>query len=618
MPATLRTLLALAAILSTALPARAANQTILGRSLAITGSPSPAARAISFRARETLTADTLVGNPVLTGAMLTISATGTSPSTDTYALPPGRSSLTDKAFWSGDATRGYRYRDKAGENGPVKSLRIRKSIHGTFELRARVVGSLGPIAVVPPNAGTAGCALFEIIDGDSYSVAFADGKIRNDGASRFEVSRPTSEGSCVVPRGPSPTPVGTVDPGSTLVGCDQADERITTTSSIHLDPSCTYTRGFRIIGSGVTLDCRGASVTRDLVLGSRQGILIETPADVPLTDVTVRNCHVSLFDNNLRVNREGFRDLVPGFEYENGTANILIENNTFSDSANTGVFINAFVEGVTFSRNSITGSGGPGLYLEAGSRGSVVAQNVVADNGWEDVIPGPASIEIGGITIFYLSTGREGIAVDGSRNNLIRDNLVADNAAGGIFLYKNCGENASNNGHWERPYGASDNVVRNNEVTNGPNGIWVGSRAAENQVFMDCSDTPIVNTPTQKVYLDPAPDNTVEFNRIAGMTNALRVEADGTVVRGNVLSAAERGVLVGSKYLTEVLAMPITDTTIVANSALDVTMPFTWVWGTGTTTFGANATGNGSVGLFVPGTQPTINPFLFVIEILGA
>jgi hypothetical protein len=91
-PATLRTLLASAAILATVLPAPAADQALLGRALVIKGSPTPEGRAISLRARETLTPDPLVGNPVLTGALLTISATGTSPSTDTYALPPGRSS----------------------------------------------------------------------------------------------------------------------------------------------------------------------------------------------------------------------------------------------------------------------------------------------------------------------------------------------------------------------------------------------------------------------------------------------------------------------------------------------------------------------------------------------
>jgi parallel beta-helix repeat protein len=620
MPTAPRCRLAAAAILATALAtalaAHAADQPILGTRLAVSGSPVPTKRGITLRAKELASPDTLVGDPTMTGAMLTVSVDGTSPTSDTYALPPGASSKTGRPFWSGDLTRGFRYRDNDGENGPVRSLRIRKTTRGTFEIRARVDGRLGPITVAPPNTGTGGCALLEITDGDSYSVAFADGTLRNDGADQFKATGPVTQGSCTKPPGPSPTPIGTVDPASTLVGCDQADARITVTSSIHLDPACIYTRGFEIVASDVTLDCRGASIVKDLAFNTKHGILIEAPTSVPLHDVTVRNCTVSSFDNNLRITREGFKDLPVGSEYEHAFSNILIENDTFLDSENSGVFVNAFVTGVRFSRNAVTGAGSVGIYLEAGSKDNVVEQSVVADNGWKDVIPGPASIVIGGTTIYYVSTGREGIAVDGSRNNVIRDNLVTDNAAGGVFVYKNCGEDASRPGHWVRNYGASGNVIRHNVVGDGPNGIWVGSRSAENQVFMDCSDTPIVDESGLRVYLDPAPDTTIEYNRIDGMTNAIRVEADGTIVRGNVMRNAERGVLAGSKYRTTVLAMPIANTTITANTTIGTTTPYSWVWGTGATTFTANAA-DGSPGVLVPGTQPTINPFLGVIEILG-
>ena len=605
----------MAMTLLSALAAQAADRPILGDKLVVKGSTDPAKRGVILKAKEPASADLLVGDPTARGAMLTVSLSGTSPSRATYALPPGKSASNGKPFWSGDATRGFRYRDKGGENGPVRFVRIAKTQSGTFQVRARVDGKLGAVALAPPDAGTAGCALLEIVDGDSYSVQFADGTVRNKGAAEFRVTHPTTAGSCAPAIGPDPTPVGTVDPGSTLVGCAQATQRITATSSVHLDPSCVYTRGVEITASNVTLDCRGASLVRDPAFG-KPGILIETPADTPLHDVTVRNCHVSLFDNNLRVSRSGFKDLVPGAEYDNGTSNILIENNTFTDSANSGVFINGFVAGVRFARNSVTGSGSVGIYLEAGSRDSVVEQNVVADNGWEDVIPGPASITIGMTTVYYLSTGREGIAVDGSRDNVIRDNVVTHNAAGGIFAYKNCGEDASAAGHWVRLYGASGNLISHNVVGDGPNGIWIGSRAAENQLFMDCSDTPIVDDPALKVYLDPAPDNTVEFNRVDAMTNAIRVEADGTTVHGNFLGTADRGVLVGSKYLTTVLSAPITDTTIAVNTTTAVADPYSWIWGTGTTTFEAN-TADQDIAALLPGTQPTINPFLFVIQVLG-
>ncbi|MFN8640475.1 MAG: right-handed parallel beta-helix repeat-containing protein [Candidatus Binatia bacterium] len=611
----LRCHLALAAIALGALTAHAADHAILGDTLSVTGSTDPARRRVSVKAREAASADALVGDPTVNGAMLTLTLSGTTPSRATYALPPGRSGANGRPFWSGDAARGFTYRDRGGENGPVRSVRVARTAEGTFLVQARVDGRLGAVMLAPPDRGSAACALLEIVDGDSYSVQFADGAVWNQGASRFRVRHPTAAGSCALPVGPDPTPVATVAPDSTLVGCEQAASRIAVTASVHLDPSCVYTRGLDVTASNVTLDCRGAAIVRDPAVNGT-GIQIQTPADTPLHDVTVRNCHVSRFDNNLRVTRAGFKNLLPGAEYDHGTANILIEHNTFADSANSGVFVDGFVSGVRFSRNAVSGSGSVGIYLEAGSRDNVVEQSVVTDNGWKDVIPGPASFTIGMTTIYYLSTGREGIAVDGSRGNVIRDNVVADNAAGGIFAYKNCGENTSQSGHWVRRYGASGNRISHNRVSDGPNGIWIGSRAAENQLFMDCSDPPLVGDPALKVYRDPAPDNTIEFNRVAGMTNAIRVEADGTTVHGNFLSDADRGVLVGSRYLTTVSNAPIADTAIAVNTTSAVAEPYGWIWGTGTIAFDGN-TADQDVGVWRPGTQPTINPFLFVVQVLG-
>ena len=48
--------------------------------------------------------------------------------------------------------------------------------------------------------------------------------------------------------------------GSVLIGCDQASNRVTVTVTSHLDPTCTYTGGFDITASDVTLDCQGATI----------------------------------------------------------------------------------------------------------------------------------------------------------------------------------------------------------------------------------------------------------------------------------------------------------------------------------------------------------------------
>jgi hypothetical protein len=48
-----------------------------------------------------------------------------------------------------------------------------------------------------------------------------------------------------------------VDPGSRLIGCERAAERVMVSVSSHLDPRCTYTGGFDLSTSGVVFDCLG-------------------------------------------------------------------------------------------------------------------------------------------------------------------------------------------------------------------------------------------------------------------------------------------------------------------------------------------------------------------------
>ena len=95
-----------------------------------------------------------MGNPAAAGATLSIAVHGGTPSSQTFTLPMGTSALTGKPFWSGDAVKGFKYKDSKGENGPVKVAQLKKSGGGVFQLKAVAVGKLGAIAVVPPNFGT--------------------------------------------------------------------------------------------------------------------------------------------------------------------------------------------------------------------------------------------------------------------------------------------------------------------------------------------------------------------------------------------------------------------------------------------------------------------------------
>ena len=147
--------------------AYAADQQILGNSLTVKNPSTVDKRKITGKGKEKGSPNTIVGNPVLLGGSVTISAGGGTPSAQVFALPQGTSGITGKAFWSGDAIKGFKYKDSKGENGAVKSAQIKKTASGNFTIKAVLSGKLGVILVLPPNPGTSSCAALIITGGDS-------------------------------------------------------------------------------------------------------------------------------------------------------------------------------------------------------------------------------------------------------------------------------------------------------------------------------------------------------------------------------------------------------------------------------------------------------------------
>ena len=411
-----------------------------------------------------------------------------------------------------------------------------------------------------------------------------------------------------------------VDPASVLVACPAPGTTPVVTQTSHLDPGCSYEDGVEVRASGVVLDCRGATIRSRPGAGGR-GITVASTTDVALHDVTVRNCTTNGFTNGMRVTRDGFRALPAGGEYEHPFTDIVIEDSNIYESNGSGIFVDGYVTGVTMRRLHILDAGGVGIYLEAGSKDNVIEHNMIIRNGYGEVTPEGVPFSFNGINFRYRSTGREGIAVDGSRNNRISDNIINLNSAGGIFLYKNCGEyvNERPATWWTRRYGADGNVIERNVISYGPNGVWIGSRMAENTKFMDCSDTPTIDEPIRAVYPDFAKDNVVQDNHVLGMTNAIRVEDDRNRIERNTIrhtSPDARGVIIGTKERTALLGDPV-DSTVVVDNRSEIPgndHPFEWIHQEVGTTFSGNTT-NGAPATLTPGTQPTIDVHLFVLEL---
>ena len=174
------------------------------------------------------------------------------------------------------------------------------------------------------------------------------------------------------------------------------------------------------------------------------GILVSAPVGTDLRDVTVRNCHVEGFLNSLQVDASTGSGPARGRRStETTSSGIVVETVHASKApAGVGIFVDGYVTGVTLRaqpdpgrrqqrhlpRDRVPGQRGhgqPHLSTTASARTGRTAS-------LRDV---PAALDL-----WFWGVGREGISVDGSYDNTIVGNIFTGNSAGGVFLYKNCGE----------------------------------------------------------------------------------------------------------------------------------------------------------------------------------
>ena len=408
------------------------------------------------------------------------------------------------------------------------------------------------------------------------------------------------------------------DPGFPEVPCPSAADTVELTADAQLDPACTYTGGLEITASDVTLDCLGASVAGGT---SGVGILIHTAVNQDMSGIVVRNCALSGFLNGIKVTRDGFRDLPAGEEYDNVLEDVSLANNDVADTRGVGIFVDGYVTDTRITGGRVSGAGSSGIYLEAGSADNVVAGNEITDNGFNESGPDGQLIKFGGLQFRYWGTGREGISIDGSRRNVVRDNILEGNSAGGIFLYTNCGEyvDSKPGRYFQRRYGATDNVIARNHLTGGVDGVWVAARMGESVLPMECSDIPYYDSGITQITPDRAAHNTINDNVFEDVTYGVRVEDDDAKVVRNTFSGPDGGhyaVIAGTPYRTSELDEPVSGLQLVDNvsTITDNPSPYRWVEGeTGSTVVRNTALGE-EVG-WCEGESLPRGPYVMTIEI---
>lgn len=291
----------------------------------------------------------------------------------------------------------------------------------------------------------------------------------------------------------------------------------TVSSNIIFNKDEILNHGLLINRSNVTVDCNGATIDGGNKLP--YGVVIDSNGK-NIDNIVVKNCNIKnftkngiyvgwLIGDNLKSNIS--KDLI----YKLHPTNVLLTNNNVFNNPANGIYIDDHVSFSKIQNSKIFNNGGVGIYLEFSSKSNEVVNNKIYNNG-------------------YGNYGkREGVAIDGSYLNKVHNNTIFGNAAGGIFLYKNCQEHSTYKYSAVRKDGASFNSIENNIINNENVGIWIASRQSKNLQAQKCGDKPMYKN---IYYEDFANDNQVSGNTFCKVSRGIVVEGDDNKVINNKFS----------------------------------------------------------------------------------
>ena len=254
--------------------------------------------------------------------------------------------------------------------------------------------------------------------------------------------------------------------------------------------------------SGAGLDCGGGRVEAPGTPSTRRPTIAvwsrrdEAGWSRP-TDVTVRDCTVV---GNIRIWGMGAGGSMRDLQESSRTAGhtlaaqnaaptrVTLDQIRFEAVGTIPLYVGPGVTRTTVTGSRFAGrSTSTAIYLDAESAGAVIRDSD-----------------------FDIRTGREQIAVDGSGANRIIGNRFALNGRGGIFLYRNCGEDGV-----IRHHTPSDNVITDNSFSGvnwlRPQTVFVGAREGNRRYCSDDRGWPFGSSADDG---DNATSNTVVRNRI--------------------------------------------------------------------------------------------------------
>jgi hypothetical protein len=359
---------------------------------------------------------------------------------------------------------------------------------------------------------------------------------------------------------------------TTSVYADQikcnTEGQVTISSDTKLYNSCVYNIQININSSNVTLDCDGAVLDGEKNEAIQYGVLIDSKGN-PLSNITIKNCTFKNYFKNAimaswMLSDSGKLKLVNNDKealYAKTPNNIKIYNTVVENPQRVGIFIDDYVSNTELSGVSVLNGREVAVYLEHDSRNTTIKNSVMEGNGqWGS---------------------RESLAIDASNDNVIVDNVFRNNAIGGVFLYKNCGEMGDrsepafyNANATTRTHGANGNIIKNNTFVNTGLAIYIGSRQDVPLNIQHCSDPlmytgrPIVYRKVvgDKYYQDYAKNNLVERNELECSTGIYVADDDNQVIANHFSGDCPQEIKVGSEVKGVFYGEPIKNNKVEGNN----------------------------------------------------
>jgi hypothetical protein len=155
--------------------------------LVVKSGKTPESRRVTYKATSARgQGGLLFGNPVLAGAKLNLQVDAED---QCFSMPA--------SGWIRDG-RAYKYRDREGQNGPVKVAWLRQVSNGSIQNKVVIDGKRVPVEIVPPNPGIRGDTNFNI-GASQYCASTAGGTIHPNTDRTFKATKAPAPASCYVP-----------------------------------------------------------------------------------------------------------------------------------------------------------------------------------------------------------------------------------------------------------------------------------------------------------------------------------------------------------------------------------------------------------------------------------